>query len=104
MGVGAIVLLIVIFLKGWVATSNSAKATIHEISTNAVVDRLAPISDAQFMQNPNREERRNELKQLDSWKGADYAKKQGLVIMPCEEEPYSEVANECARLPVNLEI
>ena len=52
-----VVLLIVVFSAGWVVTSDSAKAMAHEISANAVVDRLAPISVAQFMQDPNREER-----------------------------------------------
>ena len=98
MAVGAVVLLIVIFSAGWVVTNNSAKTMAHEISTNAVVDRLAPISVAQFMQDPNREERLKELKELDSWKRADYVKKQGWAIMPGEKESDYNVANECAKL------
>ena len=98
MATGMVVLLIVIFSAGWVVTSNSAKAMANEISTNAVVDRLAPISVAQFMQDPNREERLKELKALDSWKRADYVKKQGWAIMPGEKESDYNVANECARL------
>jgi hypothetical protein len=103
MAVGMVVLLIVIFSAGWVVTSNSAKATAHEISTNAVVDRLAPISVAQFMQDPNREELLKELKALDSWKRPDYVKKQGWAIMPGEKESDYNVANECARLLMEFE-
>ena len=97
---GMVVLLIVIFSTGWVVTSNSAKAMAHEISENAVVDRLAPIAVAQFMKNPNREEGLKELKELDSWKRADYVKKQGWAIMPGEKESDYGVAKECARLLV----
>jgi len=102
MAVGMVVLLIIIFSAGWVVTSNSAKAMAHEISTNAVVDRLAPISVAQFMQDPNREERLKELKELDSWKRADYVKKQGWAVMPGEKESDYNVANECARRLMEL--
>jgi hypothetical protein len=103
MAVGMVVLLAVIFSAGWVVTSKSAKAMANEISTNAVVDRLAPISVAQFMQDPNRKERLKELKSLDSWKRADYVKKQGWAIMPGEKESDYKVADECAKRLVELE-
>ena len=104
MAVGMIVLLIVIFSAGWVVTNNSAKARAYEISTNAVVERLAPISVAQFMQDPNREERLEELKKLSSWQRADYVKKQGWAIMPGEKESDYNVAEECARRLMELKI
>jgi len=103
MAVGMVVLLIVVFSAGWMVTSNTAKAMAHEISANAVVDRLTPISVAQFMQDPNRGERLKELKELDSWKRVDYVKKQGWAIMPGEKESDYDVANECARRLVELE-
>ena len=40
MGVGAVVLLIVIFSAGWVVTSNSAKAEAKVMATEAVMNRL----------------------------------------------------------------
>ena len=100
MAVGMVVLLIVIFSTGWVVTSNSAKVMAHEISENAVVDRLATIAVAQFMENPNREKGLKDLKELDSWKRADYVKEQGWAIMPGEKESDYGVAKECARLLV----
>ena len=104
MATGMVVLLIVIFSAGWVVTSHSAKATAHEISTNAVVDRLVPISVAQFMQDPNRKERLKELKALDFWKRTDYVKKHGWAIMPGEKESDYNVASECARRLGDLEM
>jgi len=102
MVVGSIVLLIVIFSAGWVMTNSSAKTMAHEISTNAVIDRLAPISVAQFMKDPNREERLKELKELDSWKRVQYVQKQGWATMPGEKEADRNVADECARRLMEL--
>ena len=104
MAAGMVVLLIVVFSAGWVVTNNSAKAMAHEISTNAMVDRLGPISVAQFMQDPNRKERLKEMKALDSWKRADYVKKQGWSIMPGEKESDYNVADGCATLLMDLKI
>lgn len=104
MAVGMVVLLIVIFSAGWVVTSNSAKAMAYQISTNAVVDRLTPISVAQFMADPNREERLKDMKALDPWKRGDFVKEQGWATMPGEETPDWQVANECAKRLVDLKM
>ena len=94
--VGAIVLLIVIFATGWVVTSSSAQAKAEEMAEKAVVDQLAPISVEQFLQDPNREERLKELKEVDSWKRGEYVEKQGWATMPGAESPAPGVADECA--------
>ena len=104
MAAGAVVLLVVIFSTGWMVTSGSAKANAYEISQAAVVDRLAPISVAQFMEDPKRVERLSELKALDEWKRADYVKEQGWATMPGEEKADYNVANECARRLVDLKM
>ena len=104
MATGMVVLLIVIFSAGWVVTNNSAKAMAHQISSTAVVDRLAPISIAQFMLDPNRVELLKEMKKLDSWKRADYVKEQGWATMPGEKESDYNVANECARRLMDLKL
>jgi hypothetical protein len=106
MGVGAIVLLIVIFSAGWVVTSGSAEDKAEEMAAEAVLNRLVPIAVAQFMQDPNKEERLKELKKLDSYgmnNRSDYVKKQGWATMPGEKEPDSRVADECARRIMALE-
>ena len=101
-GVGAIVLLIVIFSAGWVVTSGSSQANAEEMAEDAVLNRLAPIAVVQFMQDPNKEERLKELKELDSWKRGDYVKEKGWATMPGEKEPDSRVADECARRLMEL--
>ena len=100
--VGAIVLLIVIFATGWVVTSGSARAKAEEMAEAAVVDRLAPICVAQFLQDPKKEERLKELKEVDSWKRSEYVQKQGWATMPGEKEPDSKVADECAKRLMEL--
>ena len=100
---GAIVLLIVIFATGWVTTSSSAQTKAEEMAEEAVLKRLAPICVKQFNQDPNKEARLKELKEIDSWKRGDYVKKQGWATMPGEKEPDSKVADECARRIVEPE-
>ncbi len=104
MAVGSIVLLIVVFSTGWVVTSGSAKATAKEIATTAIVDRLAPIAIAQFMQDPDKEARLKELKTLETWKRSDFVKAQGWAVMPGEKETDYNVAVECARQLVELKL
>jgi hypothetical protein len=98
MVVGSIVLLIVIFSAGWVVTSVSAEAQAKKIAAEAVIDRLAPISVAQYQADPNREARVKEMKAMDSWKRSEYVMAQGWAKMPGEKESDSGVAAECARL------
>jgi hypothetical protein len=100
MAAGMVVLLIVIFSAGWVMTSGSAKAEAKTVAADAVMNRLAPIAVAQFMQDPNKEERLKEMKKLDSWgenNRSDYVQKQGWATMPGEKEPDEQVADEVAR-------
>ena len=104
MAVGAVVLLIVVFSAGWVVTSGSAQLKAKAMATDAVMDRLAPISIAQFMEDPNREARLKELKELDYWKRGEYVQKQGWATMPGEKEADSTVAAECARRLVELKM
>lgn len=91
---GAIVLLIVVFSTGWVMTSGSAQARAEQMAAKAVIEHLAPIAVAQFMQDPERQERLNEMKQLDSWKRDDYVIEKGWVTMPGSESPTSQIGQE----------
>jgi hypothetical protein len=99
LGVGAVVLLIIIFSAGWVVTSGSAEAQAKLIAQEAVIAHLAPIAIAQFMQDPNRQKRFKEFKKLDSYglnNRTDYVKKQGWATMPGAKDPDSSVAEEVA--------
>lgn len=102
--VGAIALLIVIFSAGWVVSSGSAQLKAKEMAASAVMERLAPITVAQFMQDPNKEERLADLKKLDYWKRGEYVQKQGWATMPGEKEADSGLADECARRLVDLKL
>jgi hypothetical protein len=100
--VGAIGLLIVVFSTGWVVTSGSAQAKAEEMAEKAVIDHLAPICMAQFLQDPNREERLKELKEKSSWERGDYVEKTGWATMPGAQSPARGVADECARRLMEL--
>jgi len=102
--VGAIVLLIVIFSAGWVVTSSSAQLKAKAMVTSAVMEKLAPISIAQFMQDPNKEAKLVDLKNLDYWKRGEFVQKQGWATMPGENEADSGLADECARRLVELKL
>ena len=99
MAAGMVVLLIVIFSAGWVVTSGSAKAEAKAMATDAVMNRLAPIAVEQFMQDPNKEARLNEMKKLNTWGENDrsnFVQKQGWATMPGEKEPDEQIADEVA--------
>ena len=100
--VGAIALLIVIFSAGWVVTSGSAKEIVKASASTAVMDRLGPIAVAQFMKDPNKDTRLQELKALDYWKRGTFVKDQGWATMPGEEKSDSSVADDCARRLMEL--
>ena len=100
---GAIVLAIIGFaLGGWV-TGGTAQKTAEETADKAVVDRLAPICVTQFNQDPEKDKKLQELKEISSYQRGDYVEKQGWATMPGEKEPDSEVADECAKRLVELE-
>jgi hypothetical protein len=104
LGVGAVVLLIVIFSAGWVVTNGSAEAQAKLIAQDAVIAHLAPIAVAQFMQDPNRTERLKELKELDSWKRNEYVKNQGWVTMPGSDSPNVQIDYEVVKRIMELEM
>jgi len=104
MAVGSLVLLIVVFSAGWVVTSSSAEAQAKETAANAVLDRLTPISVAQFMNDPNRVARLKELKAEEYYKRGEFVQKQGWATMPGEKEADSGVADECARRLMELKM
>ncbi len=100
--VGAIAILILVFATGWVVTSNSAQSTAETLTEKTVTDRLAAICVAQFQQDPDKEERLKELKEIASWKRSDFAKAGGWATMPGEETPDRKVASACAKQLIAL--
>ncbi len=95
---GAIMAIIIGFAwGGWVLGSNSLDMG-EDMAQTAVLERLAPICVAQFNQDPERDKKLKELKEIDSWKRGEYIRKQGWATMPFEKEPDSRISDRCSDL------
>jgi hypothetical protein len=66
------------------------------MSEEAVLASQAAICVAQFMKEPNHEEKLKELGELDSWKRAEYIEKGGWDKMPGQKEADYAVSRACA--------
>jgi len=84
---------------GWV-TGGTALSMAAVGGEDAVVKRLAPICVVRFKEDPKKDQKLKELKELSSWQQADYVKKQGWATMPGEQEPETKIADGCAKLLV----
>jgi hypothetical protein len=90
---GAVIAMIIGFAWGGWTTSSTTK----KMSAEAVLASQAAICVAQFMKQPNHEEKLKELRELDSWKRAEFIEKGGWDVKPGQEkaEDYA-VARACA--------
>ena len=82
---------------GWV-TGGTAREMAKVMAEDAVARRLASICVVRFEQDPGKDQKLKELKEMSTWQRGDYVKKQGWATMPGEKEPDSKVADECAKL------
>jgi hypothetical protein len=82
---------------GWV-TGGTSREMAKVMADDAVVRRLAPICVIRFKQDPGKDQKLKELKEVSSWQSGEYVKKQGWATMPGEKEPDGKVADECAKL------
>ena len=90
--VGAVIAMIIGFAwGGWTTFS-----TTQKMSEEAVLASRAAICVAQFMKEPNQEEKLKELAALDSWKRYEYIEKGGWDKMPGQEKADYTVARACA--------
>jgi len=90
---GAVIAIIIGFAwLGWTTFS-----TTQKMSKEAVLAARAAICVAQFMKEPNHEEKLKELKELDySYKRVEFIEKGGWDKMPGEEKAAYGVAQACA--------
>ena len=93
---GAIILAIVGFSWGGWVTGGTAQKMAAEMTSAAMVDRLAPLCLVRFNQDPEKDEKLEALKKTSSWQQKDYVEKQGWATMSGEKEPDSQIAVECA--------
>jgi len=90
--VGAVIAMIIGFSWGGWTTSGTTKRMTGE----AVLASQAAICVAQFMKQPNHEEKLKEFEKVDSWKRAEFIEKGGWDKMPGQKEADYGVARACA--------
>jgi hypothetical protein len=89
---GAVITIIIGFaLGGW-----TTAATTQKMSEEAVLASHAAICVAQFMKQPNHEEKLKELGELSSYQRADFIEKGGWDKMPGQEKADYGVSRACA--------
>ena len=91
--VGAVIAMIIGFAWGGWTTSSTTKTMTKE----AVLASQAAICVAQFIKQPNNEEKLKELGEIDSWKRSEFIEKGGWDKMPGQEKAGSSVAEACAK-------
>jgi hypothetical protein len=89
---GAVIAMIVGFVWGGWRTMGSAKT----MSQEAVLASRAAICVAQFMKQPDHEEKLKQFMDLNHWKQEDFIQEGGWDKMPGQEEPGPAVAQACA--------
>jgi len=89
---GAVITMIIGF--GWGGWSTAG--TTQKMSEEAVLASQAAICVAQFMKQPNYEEKLKELGAIDSWKRSEFIEKGGWDKMPGQEKAGPYVARACA--------
>ena len=88
---GAIIAMIIGFAwGGW-----STAATTEKISEEAIMASQSAICVAQFMKEPNHEEKLKELGELNSWKRYEFIEKEGWDKMPGQEKADYDVSQAC---------
>jgi hypothetical protein len=89
---GAIIAMIIGFAWGGWTTSGTTKTMTEE----AVLASQAAICVAQFMKEPNHEEKLKELGEVSSYQRSDFIEKGGWDIMPGQEKADYGVSRSCA--------
>ncbi len=89
---GAVIAMIIGFAWGGWTTSGTTKTMTEE----AVVANQVEICVAQFMKQPNQEEKLKELEKISSWERAKFIEKGGWDKMPGQKEADYAVARACA--------
>jgi len=91
--IGAVIVMIIGFAWGGWLTGGTAQKMTDE----AVLASQAAICVAQFIKQPNHEEKLKELGKIDSWKRSDFIEKGGWDKMPGQEKASSLVSQACAK-------
>lgn len=92
---GAILLSIVGFSWGGWVTGGTAQERAAQMTATAMVERLAPLCLMRFSEDPEKDQKFEELKKASSWQRRAYVEEQGWATVLGEKEPDHEVADEC---------
>src|SRR3990172_2078762 len=90
--IGAIITMVIGFGWGGWRTGGGSR----RMSEAAVLATRAAICVAQFMKQPNAQEKLKELKEISSWERATFIEKGGWDRMPGEEKANYTVSRACA--------
>jgi|SRR3990170_5307610 len=90
--IGAIIAMIIGFAWGGWRTGGGSQ----RMSEEAVLATRAAICVAQFMKQPNAQEKLKELQAISSWERATFIEKGGWDKMPGEQEANFTVSRACA--------
>ena len=89
---GAVIAMIIGFVWGGWTTAGTTKTMTEE----AVLASQAAICVAQFMKEPNHEEKLKEFEKVESWQRAKFIEKGGWNKMPGQKEADYAVARTCS--------
>ena len=89
---GTVIAMIIGFALGGWTTAGTTKT----MTEDAVLASQAAICVAQFMKEPNHEEKLKEFEKVDSWKKAQFIEKGGWDKMPGQEKAEYAVARACS--------
>ena len=87
---------------GWV-TGNTAQRSATTMANDAVVLRLSAICVAQFQQDPAKDQKLIDMKELTSYKQTSFVKEQGWATMPGDEQSDTKVSTACAKQLAQLD-
>lgn len=89
---GAVIAMILGFVWGGWTTAGTA----HANAQKAVTASQSAICVAQFIKQPNHEQKLKELEEVSSWSRGEFIEKGGWDKMPGQEKADSDVARACA--------
>jgi len=88
---GAVIVMVLGFMWGGWTTSSTA----HGMTQKAVVASQAAICVAQFVKQPNHEQKLKEFGEVNSWSRDEFIEKGGWDKMPGQQKASPEVARAC---------
>jgi len=94
----ALVTMIIGFTWGGWVRGATAQSMAEVKAEDAVAKRLAHICMFQSQQDPAREQKLRQLKELGAYERGSYVEKQGWAKMPGEQDSDTKVAEDCAAL------